>query len=146
MGLLADFFVATPAEALRYANRLSEPDEGEEIEKLLAPAQYKGCTGLELGTLWAILEGKEWDVGKHMPEDVAVGDDEESWLYRFPDELTGLLAEADRDAIETAAITWAKTEELDCDPEDIKPVLADLQLLARDAISKHKAVYLWGCV
>lgn len=37
MGMLADFFIADPAEAVRYANRLEDLDEGEEIARVLNP-------------------------------------------------------------------------------------------------------------
>jgi hypothetical protein len=146
MGMLSDFFVASSEDALRYANRFAESDEGEEIEMLLKPAQYKDITSLELGTLWAILEGKEWDVEKHMPEDVEFGDDEESWLNRFPAELAQLLAEASQSELDSSAAAWANTEELDCNPEDLQPLLKALQLLAKDAVTSNKAVYLWGCL
>lgn len=34
----------------------------------VTPVRYKGFSDLEVGTLWAILEGQEWDEGRHMPE------------------------------------------------------------------------------
>jgi hypothetical protein len=144
LGILADFFVAGPAEALRYANRMEEPDEGEEIQGMLNPVEYKGITSLELGTLWAILEATEWDVKKHMPEDVFLGEEGESWLTRFPVELTTLLADAGDDDLAKASVRWAKTEELDCAPEDLRPLLDDLRSLALHAVSNGKSIYLWG--
>lgn len=146
MGMLADFFTADPAQALRYANRIEDPDEGEEIERLLNPVQYKGITGLEIGTLWAILERKKWDVKKHMPEDIYFGEEGESWLHRFPVELTNLLANLDEAALLSASVDWAKTEEIDCAPADLRPLLDDLKFLARQAAANGKSVYLWGCL
>jgi len=146
LGMLADFFIAYPAEAMRYANRNDDPDEGEEIELLLNPAQFKGITGLEIGTLWAILECREWDVKRHMPEDICVGEDDESWLYRFPDDLTSILANSDKEGLTRASEQWAKTEELDCDSADLLPLLENLQSLARQAGVKGQSVYLWGCL
>lgn len=144
MGILADFFVATPDQALRYANWLDEPDEGEEIKALLRPVEYKGFTSLELGTLWAILAGVPWDVAKHMPEETYLGEEGESWLTPFPEELTSLLAEASPELLVDACTAWAKTEELACDPRHLSPVVADLQALAKRAMSEKKSVYLWG--
>jgi hypothetical protein len=146
VGMLADFFVATPAEALRYANRMEEPDDGESIRRLLEPLEYKGVTGLELGTLWAILDGVEWDVDKHMPEETFLGSDGESWLNRFPSDLTSLLAEASPDQLNKACDTWASTEEISCDPVALLPVLGELQGLAKRAVREDKSVYLWGCL
>ena len=41
---------------------------------------------------------------------------------------------------------WAGTDELDCEPGVLSPLLADLQRLSKLARSNGKAVYLWGCV
>lgn len=144
--MLSDFFVADAADALRYAQRHEEADEGEEIERRLNPAQYKNVTGLELGTLWAILEGAEWNVKKHMPDTISEGEEGESWLHRFPVELTRLLANLDEAGLCRAAEDWAETEEMDCDPEELAPLLADLQSLARLAEAPGTSVYLWGCL
>jgi hypothetical protein len=146
LGIFSDFFIADPDEALRYANRIDDADGGEEIERLLNPFQYKGITALEIGTLWAILEGKAWEVKKHMPVDVYFGEEGESWLYSFPDALTKLLASADEDALASASVQWAKTEEIDCAPAELMPLLNDLRSLARHAVSNGKSVYLWGCL
>jgi hypothetical protein len=144
--MLADFFIADPAEALRYANRNEDADEGEEIERLLNPAQYKSITELEIGTLWAILEGTEWNVKKHMLEGIYLGDDGEAWLCRFPVALSTLLVNSNVDALDRVSVQWAKTEEIDCDPADLRPLLDDLQSLARQAGANGKSVYLWGCL
>lgn len=146
MGMLADFIIANPAEAMRYANRSNDPDEGREIELLLNPAQFKGITGLEIGTLWAILECSEWDVKRHIPEDIYIGEEGESWLHRFPDELTSLLANSDEGRLASASAQWAKTEELDCHSTDLLPLLENLRLLARQAAVKGQSIYLWGCL
>lgn len=144
MGILADFFVADSAEGLRYANRFSDSDEGEEIEELLQPHRYKGITSLELGTLWAILEGEDWDVKKHMLDFVQTGENDESWLNRFPEELTQLLMMASDDQLQGVAISWAKTEELNCEPEDLKPILLSLHKLSKESVATNRWVYLWG--
>ncbi|WP_295479490.1 hypothetical protein [uncultured Pseudomonas sp.] len=146
MGVLADFFVASEADALRYAARIEKLDGGEEIEALLKPVQYKSFTDLEISTLWAILEEQEWDDERHMPEDIFLGDDGESWLYRFPNELTEVLAHANEVAVSKASVLWSATEELSCEPEDLVPVLNDLQSLAKQAMESGKSLYLWGCL
>lgn len=146
MGIIAEFFVATPDQALRYANRRDDPDQGEEIESLLDPCEYNGITSLEIGTLWAILAGVEWDVDEHMPEDTFSGEADESWLNRFPPQLTAMLAGVSPERLAQACTAWAATEELDCDPQELSPILADLQKLAKRAIRENKSVYLWGCL
>ena len=39
---------------------------------------------------------------------------------------------------------WAATEELQVDADELRPVVLDLQRLARQAIAEQKSVYLWG--
>ncbi|MGJ7502094.1 hypothetical protein ACSFBF_17185 [Variovorax sp. ZT5P49] len=146
MGILSDFFVASPEEALRYANRIEEPDEGDEIEELLEPVQYKRFTDIEITTLWAIMEDKEWDVDRHMLEYVELGEDNDAWLNRFPDELTTLLTQVDSASLVPVLERWANTEELACEPTELHPVMEDLRRLAAEAVGKKKSVYLWGCL
>lgn len=130
---------------MRYANQMDEPDEGEAIARLLQPVEYKGITGIEIGTLWAILDNKAWDVN-YQPEFVHADEEGESWLYRFPVGLTKLLASADDGALASASSQWAKTEELNCDAAELRPLLDDLRLLAQRAANEGKSIYLWGCL
>jgi len=146
VGMIANFFVATPEQALRYANRRADPDQGEEIESLLRPCEYNGFTSLEIGTLWAILAGVPWDVDKHMPEDTFISESGEAWLNRFPPHLTAMLAGASAERLKQACQAWANTEELACDPKELSPILNDLQELAGQARRENKSIYLWGCL
>jgi hypothetical protein len=141
MGILSDLFVATPEQAARYAERISELDNGDAITKLLKPLQLKSFTGLEMGTLWAILEGVTWNVDKHMLEDVQ--NDQCSGLWRFPHELTRLLACANMAAMESACLAWADTDELQCSPSELLPVLRGIQALAVRASREGNSLYLW---
>jgi len=141
MGILSDFFIATPEQAVRYAKRYDEPDKGNAITQLLKPLELKNLTGLEMGTLWAILEGVEWDVDKHMPE--VVLHDDCSGVERFPDELIRLLVRADKTEIESVCSAWAATEELHCSPSDVLPVLQSIQALAVRSEREGKSLYLW---
>jgi hypothetical protein len=146
MGILADFFVAEPKQAARYARAIEEPDEGAEIRALLRPREWKAFTGLEFGTLWAILEGEPWDVKKHMLEDAEHGDDGDWWLQRFPIRLVDLLKTLGGAQLDAVLDAWAKTDELRCAPSELKPVLMDLQILAREVRDGETSLYLWGCL
>jgi hypothetical protein len=103
-------------------------------------------TDLTLGTLWAILEGVQWDVNKHMLESALIGEEGEFWLFRFPNDLTTLLAGASPEVLTKATNAWAKTEEMGWEPHEVSPVIDDLHGLAKRAIAEQKAVYLWGCL
>ncbi len=142
MGLLCDLFVTTPEEALGY--EASVPLDRDARLKKYSPAELKGLTTLEFGTLWAILAGEEWDVSKHMLIDVAFGEGNETWLHRFQDEYVDLLSRLDEKAIVAASQAWSQTEELSCSPDDIRPVVGTLVRLSQEAISKNKGLYMWG--
>jgi len=144
MGLVSDFFVASEEEAMRYAERMSEDDQGKATTSHVRPAEHNGLTDLEVGTLWAILEGKEWDADLHELENDESGEEGDSWLFRFPDRLVQLLANVEHSALEAALRQWADTEELQVDAEELRPVVMDLQRLAKQAIGDQKSVYLWG--
>ena len=88
MALLADFFVAPMEDALQYEESLS--NRPTSLQKY-RPAEYTSLTGLELGILWAMLLGEEWDANRHMLTEVKFGDGGETWLFSFPRQLVELL-------------------------------------------------------
>jgi len=108
MAILSDFFVASPEQATRYANRSGEPDGGAEITALLQPASYTGFTTLQIGMLWAILEGVAWDRKRLMLENIWFSDEGEAWLNRFPNKLMQLLADASADQLAAALVRWGR--------------------------------------
>lgn len=142
MGILADIFVTSPEHALKYEEFVRE---GNVLPpKLYERVEYTNFTDLEFGTLWAILKNEDWDVKHHMLEHIAFGEGNETWLFRFPDELVEILAAMDQSTLSRAAVAWRKTEELSYGDEDLTPVIADLKRLAMLAKSTGKGMYLWG--
>ena len=146
MAILSDFFVASPEQATRYANRSADQDGGSEITALLQPASYTGFTSLQVEMLWAILRGEVWNVNDYKLEDTSFSDDGESWIHRFPTDLTQLLAGASADQLASALVKWAATEEIDYSQAELAPVLKDLETLAKRAVATNTSVYLWGSV
>ena len=142
MGILADFFVATPEDAREYAmpDGLAAPA----LRARLEPAEYKQFTSLEIGTLWAILAQEEWNVSRHNLVDDSLEGKEESWLFRFPQPLVELLATATDSDLASANARWAATEELSCSPTDLLPITQDLQRLAKKSVATSNPMYLWG--
>ena len=61
MAILADIFVSSPTDAPNYESLQSTGQLGRALEVV----QFKGLTNLEFGILWAIIEGKEFDFGRH---------------------------------------------------------------------------------
>jgi hypothetical protein len=139
VGLIADFVVATPEDALQYASLL---DDGKPLPRdRFQRAEYKNITPLALGMLWAILRHEPWNVRRHWLEHVSHTEDGERWLFRFPDELVHRLSalnEADQSRIADA---WLRTKEV---RGELRPILRDLQRLATQTEMTGKSLYLWG--
>jgi hypothetical protein len=73
VGVIADFVVAVPEDALQYESfvqrpRLPPPDSFER-------AEYKNFTPLALEMLWAILQHEEWDSKRYCLEHVSHTDE-----------------------------------------------------------------------
>jgi len=145
MSILADIFVSTPEAANDYAasHLRGRPAHITKYQ----PVEYNGLTSLEFGTLWALIAGEEWDVKKHMLEEVSYGEGNESWLCRFQSPLVGLLAGLTDADIDRFAAAWAKTEELEISGAtggDVRPIIIDLRRLAIAAQASNRGLYLWG--
>lgn len=140
MGILADVFVATPDDALRYEDVFMDEGDMSPFERV----EYNGFTSLEFGTLWAIVDGVEWDVARHTLSMVRAGDEGETWLERFPEDLVTSLAAVSEPSIAKIADAWGKTEELQCDGAELRPVIDDLRRLAQSSKRSGKGMYLWG--
>jgi hypothetical protein len=140
MALLADFYISTDKDALAY-------DENQSLVPPSDKAEYKGFTPLGLSTLWAILNGRDWDV-KLMDEFAClmVKDGGAQLIHRAPEAFLMLLASADPETLKRSADAWARTDELDCDPSETEPIVLDLVRLAQRAKATNKNLYLWNCI
>jgi hypothetical protein len=141
VGILADVFVASQADADQYEKLLlsGESLPADRYDRI----EYKGFTGLEFGMLWAIICEEPWDVHRHVLRHISHGPEGESWFEEFPDGLVGVLASMADDAAEKYALLWAATDEMKYRPE-AAPVIDDLRRLARLALGQAKRMYLWG--
>jgi hypothetical protein len=142
VGLLADFVVAAPEEALQYASLLGsgKPLPPDRFQR----AAYKNFTPLALGMLWAILRHEKWDARRHRLEHVFHTEDGESWLERFPDELVRLISVLDDTSASQAADAWARADEVPGNSDELRPVLGDLKQLATQARTSGQSLYLCG--
>jgi hypothetical protein len=135
-GLLADIYVSSHDEATKYD---AMP------EQFTDRAQYCGVEPGLLSVLWSIMRDIEWDVAMLekfpwlLPKFGG-----KSQIYRIPAEMVAELAVLSPDRIGAVASAWAATEELNCRPEDIIPVVGDLVRLARRAVETDLGVYLWN--
>jgi len=140
MGILSDLFVSTHEDASLYQERyLARALKSSAYQRV----EYKGITDLELGTLWAVVQGDEWDINVHRLNQVAFGAGGETWLFRFPDAFVRSLQSLDEARISRASELWASTEELKCAPTYLMPVVSDLNRLSKLATG-DKGLFLWG--
>ena len=102
MSILAEVFVSTKSDALRY--EVETKSGHEPAAERFEVVRYSRLTSLEFGTLWAILESAEWDVNRHMLKSLAHSD--ETWLEEFPDSYVSLLASAEEDHLLSASKAW----------------------------------------
>ncbi len=142
MGILTHLFVASAEDARRYLDRLST--KAPLSPELYERAVHEGLTPLEFGTLWAILQQREWDVAEHQLEHMTHGEEGEIWLEAFPQAYTALLAELQDGQLSDLADRWSKTEELEGETVELIPILKDLQRLSKLALAKKQSVYLFG--
>jgi hypothetical protein len=139
MAVLAELFISTPAQAAEYDETQSVADEDG--------AQFTSFTGLELSTLQAIIEGREWDVSMlDSFRTVLEQDGGERMICELPTAFLERLASLDDEAITTAAEAWAKTDEMVCSADDVRPIIEELRRLAQRARSSGRGVFLWNCV
>jgi hypothetical protein len=136
MGVIADFIIATEPEALEYSGSQSGIQSSDLLEA-------KGITCVELSTLLALLDGKEWQ-DSLLDLFPRVGG-EASRLTRVDDHLLGRLTDFDYDLDQVAA-GWAVTEEMQVGVEEARSLIDGLAQLAVRAKSLGKPVYLWNCV
>lgn len=102
MGLLADLYISTDNEAPLYDTSESFP-EADRVES-------KSFTTLELSILWAILQGREWDVD--MLDEfqcIVIENDGEQLIHRLPAGLVSQLAACDADRLSRATAQLAQT-------------------------------------
>jgi hypothetical protein len=142
VGLLADFFVATPEDALQYGTFVQngEPIPADRIQVV----SYKNFTPLALERLWAILRREEWDVKRHNLEYVFHSEDGESWLFRFPNEMVQRLSALKETDLHQVAGAWVNPPEVPGNSDELLPVLMDLKQLAARSQMHDRNVYLWG--
>src|SRR4051794_8198666 len=118
MGVIADFIIATEKEALEYSRSQSSIPSSDLLEA-------KGITAVELTTLLAILDNKEW---QHDLLDLFPPIADSSDLTKVADRLLSRLTDFDYDLDEVAA-DWAATEEMQWETDEARKMI--------DALAQH---------
>jgi hypothetical protein len=134
MSMPAIFFVASESVA-----------QGVHLNHTLPPedvAELSGVDTLKMSTLWAIIDGKPWDV-ELMDEFQEIYTTDSEWLYRIPDDLTKKLAVLDDSRIEQVASAWAKTDEMLCKPAEAVELFNIIAEIAKRSIQTSRSFYLY---
>ncbi len=142
MGVLTDIFAATDAQV----DALS-PDD---IPIQMFPGvEAKGVHIIKLGTLQNILVGTDVQdaIGQHewMDEKSAEG----FWITRLPKELFDALAGLNGDQIPEVAHKWSETAEFESEhweKSEVEDLMTRIVLLAKDARSNGKGLFVWTCL
>lgn len=139
----ADFIVADLDAAMSYDMFVRGQGSRPPLVDIL---ENGNLTGIEVTTLWAILEGVAWNADHHILPELLADGEGDSWLHEFPSDLVQLLAKIDEQSVLDAAKEWSATEELMCSPSDLVPGLRELSRLACVAREAKSSLFLWGAV
>ncbi len=142
MGILSDFFVASPEQIA--TDQFESGPAGS-----YPTVESKGITEIELEELLQIL--RTGNVGNPLPlrDDfplVLTCPSEEAWVFGCPSDLRDALAGATENNLADYASRWAATEQSGFhrfDETSLLSLLADLADLSRQAQTRNESLYLW---
>jgi hypothetical protein len=137
MSVMAEIYISRDdQEAARY-NTSSDGFPDRE--------QYSGFTELELSTLWAGVRGVPWSVDllDEFPK-VLSEDGGERVICRLPAAMATEMANLRADQIASTAAKWAATDEMRCQPADVRPIIEGLVRLAKKASDTGRSLYFWN--
>lgn len=145
MGILTDYFAATPEQALA----IGDTGPGDE----LAPLRSKFLEPYVLvGALWEVL--RHGHLGSPRRDLQAGGervdgnDDEGPYMIRLEPEFVAELAALPDDRIAAVAAGWVTAEEWMGEPEleVVAQLVGELRRVARQAVADGVDAYCWICV
>ena len=139
MGLLSDFFIATP-----------EHVSGLDVES--SPLdRFPGfnCKGVEIVkilTLLSLVDGS--DVMKNIGniDSYFAKQGEESWIVEVPHAITERLSSVNDSELQTLARDWTHTDEWQLEEasvDDVLLILTEMAKLSTVAIQSEQSLYLW---
>ena len=135
-GLLADFYVSSDEEAIKY---------NDSPEEFAERTEYRRITTLELSMLWAIMRDVEWSVALMDEFPCLFQEKDGNWfIHRLAKAMLVDLTRLTPEQIAALAPKWAATEELRWPPHAAHEVIVDIVRLARRAEQISRSVYLWN--
>lgn len=142
MGLLTDFFIATPLE-------LASLDDEQLPAQVLRGEQFKGVDQVKLARLDTALTGVEFSVAIGAIDLVRQVSDEGPWTTTVREDVTRRLAELADGDVDGVAERWLNTEEMRLDRwtlPDARFVIERLRGLASDALGGDRRMFHWVCL
>ncbi|MEV0156659.1 hypothetical protein AB0H57_23435 [Micromonospora sp. NPDC050686] len=145
MGILTDYFAATPEQALAAIDR----GPGDELTPLRAKFLEPFVLG---GQLWAAVRHGALDASD---DDLSAGgervdgnDDEGPYLIRLVDDFVAELAALPDDRVDEVATVWAGAGEWMGEPEPgfLVELVHELRRVARRAETDGVGAYCWMCL
>ncbi|MEO6754933.1 MAG: hypothetical protein ABIP85_24430, partial [Chthoniobacteraceae bacterium] len=137
MSMPAIFFTASEDDAARVELNHNLPSDDV--------VELGGVDTLKLSMLWAIIDGKEWDVDSLDAFKELKATDSE-WTHRLPEELTQKIERLKGLELERVAREWSATEEMGCSPAEGKELLMEISVAARRAIQTQRGLFLYTCL
>lgn len=122
-------FSASRKEAVAYVS-----GERKEVDNLF---EFGGITDLDLSNLFSIVTDEAFDFDRH--ELLPIEEGAPFDLIELPVSFVKALAAKEDADIPGIAMQWSKTDELDCDPGDLVPIIQSLMALSKTA--GNKGVY-----
>jgi hypothetical protein len=144
MGVLTDFVVMDRLDAQRVC-------ESDCPCRDFAGMDAKGIDTVKLGTLYAVLTGKEFDPLFMMGGSLCSGGEEGPWVFEVPTDLVRRLVDLTAKQLQSVAAKWAATEEFSpkydhWPAEAVRQILEELAALCTRAVSEKKEVLMWMCL
>ncbi len=139
MGVLTDYFAATPNEAASCATR------GPVVTSLPQVALKFVDPAVILGRLWAHIEAVPFSDSHYGNGELLTSGEEGPWLTRIKDGCTAAIAAIPDDRLLPIADQWRAAEEWvgDWDSQGLAGVVVDLRSVARAAVETGRNMYCW---
>ncbi|MCW3839787.1 hypothetical protein ONA70_06715 [Micromonospora yasonensis] len=145
MGILTDYFPATPEQARAAA----EHGPGDDLDPVRAKFVEPSVLG---GALWEAVRHGALDASTETryadDERVDDNDDEGPYLLRLKPDFVADLAALPDDRIGQVAVVWATAEEWwgGADVEFLTELVEELRRVARAALADGMDAYCWICL
>lgn len=140
MGILTDFFIASPAElASRNLQLLPHQENG------LQTVEAKNIDPTALALWEEVLTGirpPELDYQTSLAG-IFNGGPDGAWVGIVRNELVAAIASASDDQLMDVAVAWAREERMEDEEVEIAQLFKELRALAIEARASRRQMYLW---